>query len=98
MPSAPSSREIMKKTVDNQEEEDSSQQIKSVKLQYAAPKSILKKSVSPDIKEKSGPALAWQDFHGKDLYTVREFTASDDESEDADQVWEGEKRPCCSIM
>ncbi|GMH42363.1 hypothetical protein BSKO_10282 [Bryopsis sp. KO-2023] len=99
--SASSGFPMKKGVVENVEAmEDNSQKIKSVKVPVAvaAPKSILKNSPSPDIKQKSGPALAWQDFHGKELYSVMEFVVSDDDESDVEEVWEGEKRPCCSIM
>ena len=38
-----------------------------------SPKSILKCTASPDLKHENGRRLAWQDFHGKELYTVLEF-------------------------
>lgn len=60
-------------------------------------KSILKDTPSPDIKQRSGRALAWQDFHGKELTSVVEFVASDSETSDDDDIWE-QKRACCTIM
>lgn len=49
--------------------------------------SILKNTVSPDIKKKHGPTLAWQDFHGKPLTYVMEY----------DVRYEGDQQPhfCC---
>ena len=41
--------------------------------------------------------VSWQDFHGKDLFTVREFEPSEGPVSVDEEQWE-EHRPCCSLM
>lgn len=78
------STKIMKISSVGDDDDDGATHIKSFST---AKPSILKNTPSPDVKKKHGPALAWQDFHGKPLAYVMEY----------DVRYEGDQQPnfCC---